>query len=1169
MAIAPRFHRVAALQRPFVDRERVLADFTVELGRIGTGPRVFNVTGVGGIGKSRLLRELGDRAKRQFRAASIDLQVPALRRQDDALAVLRGQLGSQGASFDRFDIAYAVLWQRLHPHLRMSKAGVPFVEESAILADILDSMSGVPVFGTALGLVKILERGKTDVRRRLRVRRDSVLQTLDGLPNGELSDAVTYLFAEDLRAASGEKKSVVIVDSYEALVPAPARTGRGQLAGAWLRDLVGQLDQALTVIASREPLHWEAHDPGWKNVIRTCAIGGLPMTARMELLEAGGIAGLADRQLIAGASAGLPFYLHLAVDAHQRTRGAIKGRLVSQDEILGRFLQHVAAEEIRSLEILSPARVFDHEIFRQLADAFRLPSHRLAWESLTAYSFVYPAGDDGLRLHQLIRTAMQERLPARAAAQIHALLRDLWGRSSSRAGANGGRAGARALREAAYHSLHAGQVTAAALLGYADRAVHRGGYSAAAGIADDLDEWLQSHPLAAEVDEAALALRCLRAEAAVRQGDAAAAVALTPDVTLATGRGGAAVAARLAVAAAHGRRIAGDTGAALAIYTDVWEHAGGAPRLAAGLWAADLHMCQGRFRAAEALAAELETLTPAAEAEFGGDVARLRHLTRRFALDVGAAGRYLDDEATACYRAAGSVLGLANIQTNHAEFVALTSAADAVTEAGRAIEVQREIGAHHELGKAYSALAVAHLRQGELDQAEAALHSAFASLDRAGYRSGRARAEFYLAVVHARRGRIDAAVSSQRWAVAELEAAAVYPTLIMSAARVLDSLGVSDAAVTAAARGAAGRIQPLGTAEELGAAISEFAADLLGSGVWKPEDLYREALARTDSSSGFYNYNVKLATPTGPVIVRIPIRGTDIMDLAIWPEASVLRAIHGTVTNVPVLLHAHDSPPFQVHGFIDGELLDSSAPRGVPVPGHVIEDVAEVFGQLCRIPRERVPPLPVDWPTDEETANFARRLSAVTAAVYARFRPEFGELFTGLGIPADPLAPILARWPSLHRRQFRLLHTDIHRKNMILADGWTYFLDWELALWGDPVYDLAVHLHKMGYSPQEYAAMQDAWLAAVPSSAAARWGPDLDTYLSHERVKSAIVDTVRYTKIITSGSASPEREAELAGKLAGKLNAATTAGGTWAARSPLDEEEVITLIRQWESRRSS
>ncbi len=301
----------------------------------------------------------------------------------------------------------------------------------------------------------------------------------------------------------------------------------------------------------------------------------------------------------------------------------------------------------------------------------------------------------------------------------------------------------------------------------------------------------------------------------------------------------------------------------------------------------------------------------------------------------------------------------------------------------------------------------------------------------------------------------------------------------------------------------------------------------------------------------------------------MPIPDTDVMDLAIWQESSVLQAIRGTVTHAPRLLYAHYSPRFQVLEFIDGELLDISAPRGVPVPGHVIGDVAEAFGQLCGIPRDRVPPLPVDWPADGETADFARRLSAVTAAVYARFRPEFGELFTRLGIPADPVAPTCARWTTLRPRPFRLLHTDIHRKNMILARGRTYFLDWELALWGDPVYDLAVHLHKMGYSPEEYAAVQAAWLAAVPGHASEGWQPDLDTYLTHERVKSTIVDTVRYTKIITSGSATAEREAELAGKLVAKLGAANAAGGNWLTRSPHDGEEIIALIRQWADRRSS
>ncbi len=553
MPIAPRFHRVAALQRPFVDREQVLADFAAELMRIGGGPRVFNVTGVGGIGKSRLLREMEDQAKSRFRTAVIDLQVPALRRQDDALAVLRLQLGSQHVDFDRFDIAYAVLWQRLHPHLRLTKEELSFIEYGSILGDILDHFATVPVFGTAVGLVKLFERGSADVRRRMRIRHDPTLRDLDGLPNGELSDAVTYLFAEDLREASASKQSVIIVDSYDALVPAPAYSGRVQLADGWLRDLAGQLDRALIVVASREPLQWEAHDPDWASVITTSALSGLPMAARLELLEAGGISDAAVRQLIADASAGLPFYLHLAVDTHQRTEVKMNGAAVSQDEILARFLQHVAPEEIRSLEILSPARIFDYDIFRKLTAAFQLPGHRLAWDSLTAYSFIYPAGG-ALRLHQLIRSAVLDRLPAATVTQIHTLLSEIW---DDRAQQSTGNTAARACREAAYHALRAGTVTAPGLLRYADRSVRLGGHGSAAGIADDLEEWLASQPGSGAGGDAARTLGCLRAEAAVRLGDAAAVAELTGGLPAATTAVDTPVAARLAVAAGHGQRIAG------------------------------------------------------------------------------------------------------------------------------------------------------------------------------------------------------------------------------------------------------------------------------------------------------------------------------------------------------------------------------------------------------------------------------------------------------------------------------------------------------------------------------------------------------------------------------------------------------------------------------------
>jgi thiamine kinase-like enzyme len=62
---------------------------------------------------------------------------------------------------------------------------------------------------------------------------------------------------------------------------------------------------------------------------------------------------------------------------------------------------------------------------------------------------------------------------------------------------------------------------------------------------------------------------------------------------------------------------------------------------------------------------------------------------------------------------------------------------------------------------------------------------------------------------------------------------------------------------------------------------------------------------------------------------------------------------------------------------------------------------------------------------------------------------------------------------DLTPRPFRLVHADVHRKNI---------LDGELALLGDPVYDLAVHLHEMGYLPEEERRAVAGWAEALPAS---------------------------------------------------------------------------------------
>ena len=72
------------------------------------------------------------------------------------------------------------------------------------------------------------------------------------------------------------------------------------------------------------------------------------------------------------------------------------------------------------------------------------------------------------------------------------------------------------------------------------------------------------------------------------------------------------------------------------------------------------------------------------------------------------------------------------------------------------------------------------------------------------------------------------------------------------------------------------------------------------------------------------------------------------------------------------------------------------------------------------------------------------------------------------------------------------------------------------------------------------------------------WSRDLTAYLHHERVKSTVVDTVRYAKAIAGGEASPEWLTGAAANLAGKLNDAYP---VWQVSTRISAVDAAAALR--------
>jgi aminoglycoside phosphotransferase (APT) family kinase protein len=298
-----------------------------------------------------------------------------------------------------------------------------------------------------------------------------------------------------------------------------------------------------------------------------------------------------------------------------------------------------------------------------------------------------------------------------------------------------------------------------------------------------------------------------------------------------------------------------------------------------------------------------------------------------------------------------------------------------------------------------------------------------------------------------------------------------------------------------------------------------------------PHALYarfaQRAAHQGETGSGYHNRNhvLPLTAPLArllgreagtSVTVRIPRAEALPVVIRTWRgEAGVLRAVKGVVPGAPECLVEGDG--FAIHSYVEGVPLSSVCDHGKPVDALLVKALAGQLARLAQVRRRALPPLPAVWPrNDQDSQGFLRTLAHLADQQIRQPNwSVFGGLFAALGIPQDALVRLAERVPAMARRPYSLLHADLHRDNLIMThdgDPPLACVDWELASYGDPLHDLAVHLVRMRYPAHQWSEVIEAWAEAmqrVRPAAVNGVAADLRHYVAFEQAQSVYADVIR------------------------------------------------------------
>ena len=383
--------------------------------------RVLNYYGIGGIGKSRLLKqlmtELDERISKP-KYVYFDLNIHQESRA--VLEALKNKLSSAyGFNFPLFELGVYNYAKKIGEDANAPEIKA-YIEKSPFLSVLFSVAGKIPVASTAAEILSYADKGFAYARTYLLNHRKELV-SIESKEATELYDYLPYLFAQDMtnNLEEAKKPMVLFLDTYERVVNEMASVGEPLNNDLWVRGedgLVQNIPNVLWVIAGREKLKWERFDPEWNSALEQHILGNLGPVDSDSFLASAGVGGAKLRKQLYELTDGTPVYLDLCVDRfHDMTAKGIVPTIENFGDnlysLIERFVRYMDDNKKDIVYVLACMQQWDDELITDIAGSVLANFSLSTYERVKDFSFIIESGDGLYNIHQTVGSVLLNNCP--------------------------------------------------------------------------------------------------------------------------------------------------------------------------------------------------------------------------------------------------------------------------------------------------------------------------------------------------------------------------------------------------------------------------------------------------------------------------------------------------------------------------------------------------------------------------------------------------------------------------------------------------------------------------------------------------------------------------------------------------------------------------------------